>query len=232
MKARIFSRERCIGTTELHVGDESMGGLYGNFLPTEAYYKYVQKAVWKFWSVSKPNYDSWEALKLNVQLENGCFLFAAGGFTIHDLKEHSDEAKRIDIAGVDRHVMEDFFLEKEPGPFLEEPWEPVSIEQKLAFEKELKIEVGVYRSFFGFYSLWPNDHVLVNLELSALGHDQRNDDVLFATIKEDDKREFAVVHLTWKGSKEVKGFPQVEFYKSFEGFKNSRMYPDKADWGV
>ncbi|WP_316834509.1 hypothetical protein [Pedobacter nutrimenti] len=229
MKAKIFSRDRCIGTTNLHVGDESMGGLYGNFLPTEAYYKYVQKAVWKFWSAGKPDYDQWEALKLSVQLENGCFLFAAGGFTLHDLKERSDEVKRIDIAGVDRYVLEDFFLEKEPRSFLEEPWEPVSIEEKLAYEKEVKKEVGVYRSFFGFYSLWPNEHVLVGFELLALGFDQRSHDVLFVTRKEGDSREFAVVHLTWKGAKEVKGFPQVEFYKSFEEFRSSRMYPDKGD---
>jgi hypothetical protein len=154
MKAKIFSHEKHIGTAELHLGDESMGCLYGDFIPTENYYMYVEKAVWKFWSKSKPDYKKWAAMKFNVQLDNGYFLFATGGFTIDDVPELQNEPKRIDIAGVDRHVIEDFFLQPEPRPFTEDPWGEISIEQKIEFENELRKELGTYKNgSFGTYLL-------------------------------------------------------------------------------
>jgi len=232
MKAKIFSHERHIGTTELRLGDESMGCLYGDFIPTENYYKYVQKSVWEFWSKNKSDYYKWDALKFNVQLDNDYFLYAAGGFTIDDIQELQEEPKRIDIAGVDRHVIEDFFLQPEPRPFTEDPWEGISIEQKIAFENELRKEVGIYqdKSFWDLFTSNKTQHTLVDFEISALCHDSRNDDVLFITRKKNYNKQFAIVHLTWRGSKEIDNYPRVEFYDSFDDFKYNRMYPDKAEW--
>lgn len=232
MRAEIFSHEKLIGTTELSLGDESMGCLYGSFSPTENYNKHVKKAIQEFWSTNKTDYAKWKSLEINVQLENGYFIFATGGFTIDDIHELPDEPKRIDIMGIDRHVIEDFFLEKEPRSFIEEPWAAISIEQKLAFEKELKIELGIYhnKSFLDFFNSKKKRHILADFEISALCQDQRNDNVLFITRKSKYNKDFAVVHLTWKGSKEFKGYPMLEFYEDFDEFKYKRMYPDKVDW--
>ncbi|WP_316789615.1 hypothetical protein [Pedobacter frigoris] len=81
MKAQVFSHDKLIGTTELYLGDESMGCLYGNFIPTENYYKYILRTVWDFWSKTKPDYDRWAAMKFNVQLDNGYFLFVLQMFS-------------------------------------------------------------------------------------------------------------------------------------------------------
>ena len=232
MKAKIFSHEKQIGTTELYLGDENMGCLYGDFIPNENYYKYVQKTVWDFWSTSKPDYHKWNAMKFNIQLDNGYFIFAAGGFTFDDIQELQEEPKRIDIAGVDRHVIEDFFLQKEPRPFTKDPWEPISIEQKIAFENELRKEIGIYqdKSFWDLFTSNKSQHILADFEISALCHDSRNDDVLFITRKQNYNKQFAIIHLTWRGSKEIDNYPRVEFYDSFDDFKYNRLYPDKAEW--
>jgi hypothetical protein len=232
MKAQIFSHEKHIGTVELNIGDESMGGLYGDFIPTENYYKHVQKNVWDFWSASKLDYNKWIAMGINVQLDNGYFLFAAGGYTIDDIQDLQEETKRIYIAGVDRHIIEDFFIQTEPRPFTEDPWEGISIEQKIAFENELRKEIGVYyeESFWDVFTSNKNLHILANFEISALCTDSRSDDVLFITRKQNHNKQFAVVHLTWSGAKEMDNYPRVEFYDSFDDFKYNRMYPDKADW--
>lgn len=232
MRAQIFSNEKNIGTTELHLGDESMGCVYGDFIPNENYYEYVQKAVWDFWSKGTPDYPKWRDMAFNAQLDNGYFIYAAGGFTIDDIKELQQEPKRIDIAGLDRHVIEDFFLQTEPRTFTEEPWEDISIEQKIAFENELRKEIGISKdkSFWDIFTLNKSQHILADFEISALCHDSRNDDVLFVTRRQNYNEQFAIVHLTWKGSTEIDDYPWVEFYDSFDDFKYNRMYPDKAEW--
>ena len=233
MNAQIFSHEKLIGTAEIQVGDENMGHVYGNLSPTENYYNYVQPAVWEFWASNKPDYIKWGSLKFNVQLDNGCFLFAAGGLTFDDLKESQAEKIRIDIAGVDRYIIDDFFLQIEPRPFVVEPWETISIGQKIAFEEELKKELGIInnpKSILKFLKSTDNDHVLSNFEAYALCHDGRCDDVLFRVRKDGFDKEFALVHLTWRGNKEAKGWPNVSFYDDYDDFKYSKMYPDKADW--
>ena len=70
MKARVFSHRQLIGTTELQVGDETLGGVFGNFVPTEYYFDKIQKSVWEFWQTNKPDYKKWYSLRLNVQIEN------------------------------------------------------------------------------------------------------------------------------------------------------------------
>jgi len=230
VKAKIFSHRQLIGTTDLKVGDETMGGVFGDFLPTDEYYENIQKSVWEFWQTNKPDYEKWYSLRLNVQLENGLFLFPEGGYTIDDIKELPNEPKRIDIVGLDRKIIEDFFLTQPARQFVEEPWDTLAIEQKIGFEDELKKEIGSKgKSYFDLFSK-KNKHLLADVEFSAFCHDQRNDDVLFTIKKSDFEKRFALVHLTWTRKQEREGYPKTIFYTDFDDFKNSKTYADKADW--
>lgn len=230
MKAKIFSHRQLIGTTVLQVGDESMGGIFGEFTPTEIYFDKIQKYVWEFWQTNMPDYQKWYSLRLNVQLENGVFVFPQGGYTIDDIKELPNEPKRIDIAGVDNKILQDFLQTNPPRPFVEEPWNELQIEQKITFEDELKKELGIGdKSFFDFINKTER-HILFDSEFSAFCRDQRNDDVLFEIKNPDLEKQFVLVHLTWTGKKEKEGYPNTTFYSDFDDFKYSRMYADKADW--
>lgn len=73
-------------------------------------------------------------------------------------------------------------------------------------------------------------HILADFNFYALCKYSRNDDVLFISRDQDFNQKFAVIHLTWKGAKEVYGFPFYTFYDSFDDFKLHRMYPDKIEW--
>jgi len=230
VKAKIFSHRQLIGTTDLQIGDETMGGVFGDFVPTELYFDEIQKSVWKFWQTNKPDYQKWYSLRLNVQLENGIFLCPQGGYTIDDIKELPDEPKRIDIAGIHHKIITDFLSANPPRPFVEEPWNELQIEQKIGFEDELKKELGIgEKSLFDFIKKQER-HILFDSEFSAFCHDQRNDDVLFEIRKSDLDKQFALVHLTWTGKKEKEGYPNTTFYSDFDEFKYSRMYADKAEW--
>ncbi len=229
MKAKIFSHRQLIGTTVLQVGDESMGGIFGEFTPTEIYFDKVQKYVWEFWQTNKQDYHKWYSLRLNVQLENGVFLFPEGGYTIDDIKELPNEPKRIDIVGVDSKVLQDFLQTNPPRPFVEEPWNELQIEQKIAFEDELKKELGIGdKSIFDIIKT-SKRHILFDSQFSAFCHDQRNDDVLFEIRKPEFEKQFALVHLTWTSIKEREGYPNTTLYSDFDDFKYSKMYADKAE---
>lgn len=230
MKAKIFSYEQLIGTTELQIGDESMGAIFGNFIPTEFYFDKIQNAVWEFWQTTKPDYKKWHSLRLNVQFENGVFLFPQGEYTIDDIKELSNECKRIDIVGVDSKFLQDFLQTNPPRPFVEKPWSELQIEQKIAFEDELTKELGLNeKSGLDFISK-QEKHILSDSEFSAFCHDQRNDDVLFEFRKQGFEKQFALVHLTWISKKEKTGYPNTTFYSDYDDFKYSRMHADKAEW--
>jgi len=203
VKAKIFSHRQLIGTTELQVG-EAMGGISGTFIPTEIYFDKIQKVVWEFWQTNKPDYKKWHSLRLNVQLENGIFLFPQGGYTIDDRKELPNEPKQIDIVGVDNKVLQDFILTNPPRHFVDEPWNELQIEQKITFEDELTKELGINEnSFFDFISK-QKKHILIGCEFSAFCHDQRNDNVLFEMRKHGLHKQFVLVHLTWTSKKEKK----------------------------
>jgi hypothetical protein len=231
MKAMIYSHEIQVGTTDLQVGDESMGHVYGTFVPNEQYFETVQKDIWKL--NSRVRHYDWESLRLNVQLENGYFLFPQGGVTIDELEGSQNEPKQIDIAGIDSHLIEDFF-KKPLKKFVEEPWETIGISRKIGYENELYKELGrdriKKRSFFDFFVGSEVNHDLSGFEVSALCNTGQNDDVLFEVRKQRSEYKFAVVHLTWKGSKEFPNWPITTFYKSFDDFKTSVMDIDSADW--
>ncbi len=230
MKANIYSHDQLIATTDLRVGDRSMGGVFGQFIPTDLYFRSVQNLVWKIWAENKPDYKKWQSLRLNVQLENGYFLHPAGGYTIEDDSKLPGEPKRISIAGLDSFIIEDFFLEQPPRPFMEEPWEEISIQQKIGFENELDKEIGLTeKTVFDVFRL-KEQHPLADFEFSALSKCGCSDDVLFSVMKKGFDKRFAVIHLTWKGKKEIANYPFTEFFADFDEFKYRRMYPDKAEW--
>lgn len=141
---------------------------------------------------------------LNVQLENRVFLFPQGGYTIDDIKELPSEPKRIDIARVDNKILQDFLLTNPPRPFVEEPWNELQIEQKIAFEDELKNELGIIEKSFLYIFRKPEKHILFDSEFSSFCHDQRNDDILFEIKKPKFDKQFALVHLTWTSKKKKK----------------------------
>jgi hypothetical protein len=58
MTASVYSNTLLIGHTDLQVGDESMDCVFGDFFPTDNYYKAVQKSVWEYWSTNKTNYKN------------------------------------------------------------------------------------------------------------------------------------------------------------------------------
>ena len=232
MRADVYSNEILIGTTDLKLGDESMGCVYGEFAPNQNYFDNVQKIVWKFWETEKSNFQEWDSLRLNVQLENGYFLFPIGGYTIDDIEGLKEEPKRIDIAGLYRHVIDDFFKSNNPKDLVGKPWYYVSIREKIVFENELKKELGLKakKYFLDIFTGKPKNHILLDFECSALCKDQRNDDVLFVTNNQNSDNSFAVIHLTWSNKKEYKNYPRTDFYKDFDDFKTQRMDIDISEW--
>ena len=230
MKATIFSHKDIIGTTDLEVGDFSMGGLFGNFYPNEIYFNKVQKYVWKFWASPKVNYEEWNSLNFNVQLENGMFLMPVGGITFDDIEEQKSEPKRIDLAGIDTKIIEDYLITVPARPFIEEPWEAISIDEKLAFEIELSKETNTSGSYLNIFNPKRGKHILSEVAASAFCKDSTADNILFEIHSKVLEQRFALVHLTWSGKSESPKFPQTELFADFDEFKHSRMYPDKTEW--
>lgn len=232
MKAAIFSNELLIGTADLKLSDESMGCVYGEFSLNQNYFDKVQQYVWRFWETNKPNYQEWNSLRLNVQLENGYFVYPIGGYTIEDIKDLQEEPKQIEIAGLYRHVIDDFFNSDKPKELVGTPWHYVSIRQKIAFENELQNELGikVEKSFLDIFKSKSHNHILHDFHCSALCKDQRNDDVLFVTHNPNSDNGFAVVHLTWTSKKEYKNYPRTDFYNDLGDFKFQRMDIDISEW--
>lgn len=232
MKAVIFSNKDQIGTCVLEVSDNSMGVLSGIFIPNE-YYESIRQHMWTFNNSNRRDFEFYNKLRLNVQLENGYFLFPTGGISILDIEELKDEPIQLDVSGVFRHVIEDYFENTISELPLQQPWEFISIEQKIAFEDELKKEVGLEnrKEFFGFLRNRQEGHYFKDVEVSALAHTGMNDAVLFAMYRPQSEFDFVVVHLTWKGKLESDPkWPRAEYYKSFDDFKHKRMFPDKLEW--
>jgi hypothetical protein len=230
MQSKIYAHNHFIGTANLQVSDETMGGLFGEFVPTEYYFDQIQQSVWAFWQAEKPDAATWHALRLNVQLAHGMFLFPQGGITIDDIRELPDAPKRIDIPGVDYSVIRDYILENPPRTFVEEPWEALTIGQKTGFEDELRKELGATQTSLFRFMANPPSHFLFDAEISAFCRNQRNDDVLFAIKKVDFDQHFALIHLTWTGKQEKDGYPHAAYYTDYDEFKHTVMYPDKAEW--
>lgn len=198
MECFIYESNMLIGVTELKPGDVYMGELYGYFKPAEQYFESIQSTVQGF---NTGNSDDWYKLNLNAQLVNGCFLFARGGYIIDDMPELNGEPLHINIAGVRAEFITDFVKPILPRYFVEEPWDTITIEQKLFFEDQLRKEL-------------PFGHALSNIHCSALCACIATDDILFET---NDGR-FVLVHLTY-GYNIHAAWPLTTFFNSFEEFR-------------
>mgnify|MGYP007026482360 CR=1 FL=1 len=212
----------------MQVGDESMGCVFGQFIPNDNYFKDIQKFVWDFWATNKPDYEKWHSLRFNAQLDNGFFLFPCGGYTIDDIPDLPEEPKRIDIAGIDLKLLsysKDTILE---------PWSTIDIGQKLSFEDELSREITPVKSFMDFLETKKETHTLVGAEVSTFAKYGPNDDVLFAINKKDEPSSLATVHLTWVSRKRehTTYFPATHFYLDFNDFAEKRMKPDNKEWNA
>lgn len=230
MVTKIYSNKTLIGTTDLRIIDDSMGVLSGEFIPNEDYSR-IRESVWKFNSKNDKDFDLWNSLRLNVQLGNGYFIYPIGGISIGDVRELKKEKIDIEIAGVFSHVIDDYFKTDPSSFFVEEPWEGITIDQKIAFENELMKEIGKEKGLIKRLIGSKKKHIMAEYNFSALCTSCRNDEVLFSihSDKHNDY-DFALVHLTWKQKQEDYKFPRTQFYKSFDDFKSNKMTPDKVDW--
>ncbi|GAB3638375.1 hypothetical protein GCM10027422_39650 [Hymenobacter arcticus] len=233
MRAAIYSNQHLIGFADLQPGDEAMGGVYGEFAPTTKYYNEVQQTVWEFNASPSPDYAKWHALALNAQLENGYFLFPMGGYTIDDAAELPDEPKRIYLAGIAAEILQDFLTTDPPRTFVVEPWEELTIQQKLALETELSRELG--NDSGRLAKAAANSPAVAEPRFSALcklGAMGAPSNILFSIRGGPGfSGHFALVRLTWSGTQEQsQSSPKVVFFNSFAELKLERMYPDRSEW--
>ncbi|GAA4168554.1 hypothetical protein [Sphingobacterium ginsenosidimutans] len=228
--AIIYSHDKIIGTAELEVGDFSMGGLYGSFNPNQTYFNQIQKHAQEFLNTNGKNIKEWMSLRFNVQLENGMFLFPVGGITIEDSEELPELAKRIDLAGVDTRIIEDFIIENPSKIFVESPWEPLTIAQKLAFEDKLHKEVhssGFIRNYFRSHSSNP---ILKEAMVSALSINVTASEVLFEIQSKTIDQRFALIAFKQSGLDKTSLLSDITLFHDFEEFKYLKMYPDRNEW--
>ncbi|WP_217607244.1 hypothetical protein [Chitinophaga sp. GbtcB8] len=129
MEANFYAQEVLIGTVTLRIIDASMGVIGGTLIPTNAYSPFRS-----IFQESEGKYtEQLVSLHLNLQLSNGCFVYPIGGFSIVDLPEFPNEITS-DILGVYQHIMADYFEGQGNPDFLEEPWESISVTQKILLE--------------------------------------------------------------------------------------------------
>lgn len=229
MNATIYSHKTIIGTADLQVGDESMGCVFGLFIPNDNYFKDIQKFVWEFWATNKPNYNNWYSLRFNARLDNGFFLFPEGGYTFDDSADFPNKPKRIDIAGIDLRLLS---FTKDT---LLKPWSAIDIAQKIFFEDELIKEVTPVKSPFSSLAADKTDsHILVAADFLTFAKYGANDDILLRVKKNGEESRFATVHLTWISSKKEHSncFPPTHFYLDFDDFTEKRMKPDNTEWNT
>lgn len=229
MKATIYSHATIIGTADLEVGDEGMGCVFGQFVPNDYYFTYIQQFVWEFWSAKRPDYKRWESLRFNALLDNGFFPLPMGGYTFEDLPHFSNEPIRIDIAGIDLALL------SYTRNTLLEPWSTIDIAQKIFVEDVLMKAMRPARSLFSLFSADTNvAHVLAGAEVSALASCGQNDEVLFAIRKRDVQSQFATVRMKRRSIRKEhsKTLPATQFYRDFDDFVKKRMIPDNTEWNV
>lgn len=227
MKAKLYSYEVLIGETELSVTDESMEVISGKLTPTDWYFDIEHIFLKRY----DNNHEEFKKLKLNLQLDNGCFIMPNKIWV--EVFENSKENITIYGLGISQQVVEDYFKHTPPKPFLEVPWYTLGLLQKISLEKELLKEISHKEGL-----IWDNvtkqqlkNHYLENFTCFAYADYGPDDDVLFEIEGENSDYTFAVVHLTWSGKKEnYIDCPNTYFFKDFNSFMISRGLPDINEW--
>lgn len=223
MKVKIFSNKLHIGYGLLHDSLSGMGATHGEFIPNENYAQ-VKKEVQNLFNCYFQTLDysvEWRKLRFNAQLESGYFLFAIGVFDICDIVELIDEPIGIELAGVLRSVFNDLSddpddLSVKEKAFLSEPWQKITIEEKIAFEDELEKEIGSTRFYDRFVFAQENTHILAKTDFSALAKNSTNEEIVFQ-IHGEAEGFIAVVNVTWSGKKETdENFPITKIYMSLD----------------
>ncbi len=218
MKGTIYSHNSIIGTADLHVNNVGINYLIGQFIPNENYFRNIQKKVCQLCITGKPNYLKWASFRFNVRLDNGCFLFASGRYTISDLLEAPIEPKWIHIEEVSPSSLN---LRQNDLP---SSWVFLEIDQKISFEDDLCKASITSKPIFNFLSS-RNDHILLNAQVSAFAKSQDNDEVLFEVIKSGEVRRFAVVSLesSDKHGECPKSSQTITLFSDFNNFVESRI---------
>ncbi|HYG15043.1 MAG TPA: hypothetical protein VEC12_04755 [Bacteroidia bacterium] len=223
MLATLFSYEIILGTVELSIVDKSMGVVGGTLSPSDNYYAFSK--IFK----KRSNSERPEIVNLNLQLQNGCFLFPSNIVVF----EYESPSAVIEVSALGIHnlIIENFFKNND-SIFLIEPWGVLSIKQKIALENELltEIKVNVFTRLANWFKK-KKSHPLNKFTFSAIGASGRNDEVLFEIRNKDSEYCYAVVHLTWSNKLE-KSFlcAGTSYYKDFDEFKYFKMYPDRNEW--
>lgn len=226
----IYSYDKIIGSAKLEAGDLSMGGLYGDFNPNQTYLAQIQQHAWEFLNTNGQNLNEWQALRLNIQLENGLFLLATGGLMIEDSEEFPEEPKKIHLAGVDTKIIEDFIIENPTRAFVEYPWEAISIEKKLAFEDMLYKEIDSSGSIVDYLRSHSTNTILKGATVSALCINVNSSQVLFEIQSKKIDQRFALIAFKQSdrdGTRLLKG---IKLFNDFDEFKDLKMYRDRNEW--
>lgn len=228
--AVIYSYDKIIGSAKLEAGDLSMGGLYGYFSPNQTYFAQIQQHAQEFLYTNGQNLKEWLALRLNIQLENGLFLFPIGGITIEDSEELPETPKRIDLAGVDTKIINDFIIENPPKIFVEYPWEAISIEKKLDFEDMLYKEIYSSGSIVDYLRSHSTNTILKGATVSAICINVNSSQVLFEIQSKKIDQRIALISFKQSdrdGTRLLKG---IKLFNDFDEFKYLKMYPDRNEW--
>lgn len=226
----IYSYDKIIGSAKLEAGDLSMGGLHGDFNPNQTYLAQIQQHAWEFLNTNGQNLKEWQALRLNIQLENGLFLFPRAGITIEDSEELPEEPKKIHLAGVDTKIIEDFIIENPTRAFVEYPWEAISIEKKLAFEDMLYKEIDSSGSIVDYLRSHSTNTILKGATVSAICINVNSSQVLFEIQSKKIDQRFALIAFKQSdrdGTRLLKG---IKLFNDFDEFKDLKMYRDRNEW--
>ena len=237
MKASVFSHEHLIGSVELEVVDAANDTLAGEMLCAPHYSQIAHILQDINSGLPRGNTMSMEELRINVQLENGCFLFPAQGFSIVESTagEPLREVRHAELraVGVMPYVIENFFDRRsltqsignllgrgETRRWLVQPWQAVDVTLKLKMEDELLCEIGLLKGDKVNDDSTQESHPLAEFELCALAQFNGQRESLFAARHRRSGREaFVQVHLTWSGSREREPWPSCTFYDSYESFR-------------
>ncbi len=226
MKAQVFSHEHLIGSVELGVIDAASATLAGE-LQCAPYFNQIAHILQDINSgLPRGNNMSMDELRINVQLENGWFLFPAKGFSIRALSNdatQNEECKfELRAIGVMPHVIENFFIRTPAREWPLQPWQAPDIVLKLKMEDELLREIGLLKDEVDKVESTQEAHPLTEFELCSQAQFKHQRESLFAARHRQSGREtFVMIFLTWTGQCESKPWPMFQFFDSWARFRRT-----------